>query len=112
MSILLKHFKWFKVESEDVKSDKIVKLMDDYDNLISEAVDIIPMSAILGYDALDMDADERAMLNKAMKCYKDCLGLVGKAFDVMVEQDNMIREIKAQNEEILKKLDKLSEKTK
>lgn len=109
---IFRHFKWFKVETEDVKSDKILKLMDDYDNLISEAVDIIPMSAILGYDALDMDADERAMLNKAVKCYKDCLGLVGTAFDVMVEQDNMIREIKAQNEEILKKLDELSKKTK
>lgn len=107
---ILRHFKWFKVETEDVKSDKIVKMMDDYDKLISEAVDIIPMSAILGYDTFDMDDEERVVLSKAMKAYRDCLGLVGTAFDVMIEQDNMIREIKSQNEEILKKLDELSKK--
>ena len=106
----LGHFKWFKVETEDVKSDKIVKMMNDYDKLISEAVDIIPMSAILGYDTFDMDDEERVVLSKAMKAYRDCLGLVGTAFDVMIEQDNMIREIKSQNEEILKKLDEISKK--
>lgn len=109
---ILRHFKWFKVESKDVKSDKIVKLMDDYDNLISDVVDIIPMSAVLGYGTFEMNDEERAMLNKAMKSCKDCLGLVGTAFDVMIEQDNMIREIKTQNTEILKKLDELSKKTK
>mgnify|MGYP006974665131 CR=1 FL=1 len=109
---IFRHFKWFKVESEDVKSYKIVKLMDDYDNLISDVVDIIPMSAVLGYDTFEMDDEGRAMLNKAMKSCKDCLGLVGRAFDVMIEQDNMIREIKEQNTEILKKLDELSKKTK
>lgn len=107
---ILRHFKWFKVETDDVKSDKIVKMMNDYDKLISEAVDIIPMSSILGYDTFDMDDEERVVLTKAMKAYKDCLGLMGTAFDVMIEQDNMIREIKSQNEEILKKLDEISKK--
>lgn len=107
---ILRHFKWFKVESEDVKSVKIVKMMSDYDKLISEAVDIIPMSSILDYDAFDMDDEQRVVLSKAMKAYRDCLGLIGTAFDVMIEQDNMIREIKSQNEEILKKLDELSKK--
>lgn len=107
---ILRDFKWFKVEAEDVKSVKIVKMMNDYDKLISEAVDIIPMSSILNYDAFDMNDEQRVVVNKAMKAYRDCLGLIGTAFGVMIEQDNMIREIKSQNEEILKKLDELLKK--
>ena len=78
--------------------------MRGYDSLITQYVDLIPMSDVL-------DSEDETM-TKFMGIYKSTLNVCNSAMEVMINQDSMIHHIEDQNTEILKKLDKLSEKTK
>ena len=95
--------KWINVES-DIKNENIVDLLRGYDSLITQYVDLIPMSDVL-------DSEDETM-TKFMGIYKSTLNVCNSAMEVMINQDSMIHHIEDQNTEILKKLDKLSEKTK
>lgn len=95
--------RWINVES-DIKNENIIDLLKGYDDLITQYVDLIPMSDVLGSD------DE--YMTKFMGIYKSTLNVCNTALEVVINQDNMIRHITDQNTEILKKLDELSKKTK
>ena len=95
--------KWIKVDS-DIKNGDMIELLENYDNLITQYVDLVPMSAVL-------DSDDETMTQfKAI--YKSTLGVCNSTIGIMINQDNMIRTLMDQNTENLKKLDKISEKTK
>ena len=95
--------KWIKV-TEKAESDKIEKLLDKYDKTITDCVNLIPLSEVI-------NSSEDDGMKQLLDAYKGVLDLTNDAFDIVIEQDNRIRHIEKQNEEILKKLDEISKKT-
>lgn len=93
--------RWINVES-DIKNENIIGLLQGCDDLITQYVDLVPMSDVLG--------SEDETLTKFMGIYKSTLDTCNAALEVVINQDNMIRHISDQNTEILKKLDELSKK--
>lgn len=93
--------RWISVES-NIENGNIIDLLKGYDDLITQYVDLIPMSDVL--------SSEDEIMTKFMGIYKSTLNVCNTALEVVINQDNMIRHITDQNTEILKKLDELSEK--
>lgn len=90
----------------DIRNENITKMLEDYDKVIAQYVNLIPTSELIG--VLD---DDTGLMQKLIGVYKSTLNLCNDAFIVMINQDNVIRNIAEQNTKILKKLDELSEKT-
>lgn len=101
---MVRFTKFVKV-NKDTDSEAINSMITKYDEVMTKAINLIPLADVISTD------DEDGVLADALGVYKDCMDLIGLGFEYMIEQDNQIREIKKQNEEILKKLDKLSRKT-
>lgn len=90
----------------DIRNENIAKMLEDYDKVITQYVNLISTSELIGI--LD---DDTGVIQGLIGVYKSILNLGNDAFIVMINQDNVIRNIAEQNTEILKKLDELSEKT-
>lgn len=98
---MVRFTKFVKVEN-NTENECIEKMIEQYDNVIARAVNLIPLSEVLSTD------DEDGIMKRTLDVFRDGLALIGTGFDYMIEQDNQLREIKKQNEEILKKLNELS----
>ena len=108
--------KWINVT---VKADdeRYVELVNEQNKMISEALDMIPTSDILGMlSELGLEDEQMEDAKKIVVGYKNMLTkyleLNSTAYDMAIERDNRIRNIEKQNAEILKKLDDISKKIK
>lgn len=77
---MIKFRKWLK-NVNDTKNEQIDTMIDHYDALISEYVNLIPLADVIGSDA---DDD----LRKLSGIYKDTMELMNDAFNVMIAQDD------------------------
>ena len=98
--------KWIDVEHSE--NENLERMMDHYDALISSYMNMIPLSDVLS-SAAD---DEDGTMGKLINVYKDTLSLCNDAFNYMIAQDKLMTTINKQNQEILDKLDKLTEEKK
>lgn len=100
------------VKAADCRYDKLV---DEQNDMINDALDMFKVSDIVGMLAdLDLEDEQYEYIMQVFDAYKKMLvkylEISSMSMDMAIERDNRIRNIEKQNEEILEKLDKLSEK--
>ena len=102
---------WLKttVDARNEDYDKIIEMQNE---MINDALDALDVSEVLGMldEIMDCDDETAQLVKRLYKMYasmlKKYLELSSLSYDIIIDQDNRIRHIEEQNDEIIKLLKK------